>query len=477
MDTKARSSCSNGTPSSFRPAGDLPGILKYFLLFLVTIAPLAAQPSPAVSKEIATRTGVALASREETAAIVAKLLRKPLTVAAAVQIALLNNRSLQATFGEVGIAQSDVIEAVTVPNPSVDFDIQFPVVASQMNRYGWMIAQDFVRLLMIPLKKKIAEEQLEATELKVAAEALELVAEVKSAYFTCQASQQLLARLKLIQETNAAALELAQKQFEAGNITDLALLQSQDSYSAGKLNIVKAETELRGEREKLNRLLGLWGDDTNWKIKGEVMAIPEGALTIKGLESLAVAQRLDLRAAHRDLTSVISALGLTKTYRWLPVLNMGFTGERDIDGALNMGPSFSLELPIFNQGQSRIARGEAQLRMAENKLEALAVDIRSQVRELSDKLLSLGDMARYYHDDLLPTRLRVMNRALMQYNAMQLGSYELFTIKAQELEAERDYINTLRDYWITRAELEKAVGGTLAPRKAPPSSPGKEKTK
>jgi len=140
-----------------------------------------------------------------------------------------------------------------------------------------------------------------------------------------------------------------------------------------------------------------------------------------------------------------------------------------------LGPSFSLELPIFNQGQSRIARGEAQLRIAESKLEALAVDIRSQVRELRDRLLSLADMAKYYHDDLLPTRLRTLNRAILQYNAMQVSSFELFTAKSQELETERAYINTLRDYWITRAELERAVGGSLTPRKT--TVPAKEKSK
>ena len=139
-----------------------------------------------------------MAAREETAAIVAKLLGKPLTVASAVQIALLSNRGLQATFGEIGIAQADVIEAVTVPNPSVDFDVQFPVVAEQMNRYGWLVAQEFVQILMIPLKKKIAKERLEAAELRVAAETMSLMAKYKDAHFTYQGDQH-LARLKIIQ--------------------------------------------------------------------------------------------------------------------------------------------------------------------------------------------------------------------------------------------------------------------------------------
>jgi cobalt-zinc-cadmium efflux system outer membrane protein len=395
----------------------------------VAVLPIRAETFQKVQTEVRDRSGAdirwekQMAARQETAAVVAKLLRKPLTVASAVQIALLSNRGLQATF-------------VTVPNPSVDFDVQFPVVAAQMNRYGWLVAQEFVQILMIPLKKKIAEERLEAAELRVAAETLRLVAEVKAAYFTYQGEQQLLTRLKIIQETNAAALDLAQKQFEAGNITDFALLQSQSSYSQGRLDLAKAETDLRSQREKLNRLLGLWGEDTDWEIKGDIMPTADSDFTTKRLESLAVA-----------------------------VLNMGFTGERDTDGALNMGPSFSIEFPIFNQGQSRIARGEAQLRMAESTLEALAVDIRSGVRELRDRLLSLADMARFYHDDLLPTRIRMMNNAILEYNAMQFSPYELFLAKSQELEAERGYIDTLRDYWITRAELERAVGGTLTPRK------------
>jgi outer membrane protein, heavy metal efflux system len=431
---------------------------------------LRAEAFRKVQEEVNARAGIdvqwerEMASREQTSAIVQKLLKKPLTVSSAVQIALLNNRGLQATFEEVGIAQADVIEAVTLPNPSVDFEVQFPLVAGTLNRYAWLVAQEFVRLLMIPLKKKLSEERLEAIELRVADETLDLVARVKAAYFMVQADQQLISRLKLIQETHAASLELAQKQYKAGNITDLALLQSQASYSQGRLDIVRAERDLRDKREELTRLLGLWGPQTAWKIRGDIMPIPDSDFSVKGLESLAVAQRLDLRAAHRDLMSIVTALGLTRIYRWVPVLEFGFAGERDIEGALNMGPSFRLEIPIFNQGQARIAKATSELRRAENRLAALAVEIRSETRELRDRLISLRDMAKFYHDDLLPTRIKIVNRALLEYNAMQLSPYELFLAKSQEMEAERSYIDTVRDYWITRAKLERTVGGKLSPR-------------
>jgi outer membrane protein, heavy metal efflux system len=343
-------------------------ITTSLMLLALSGSSLRAEAFRKVQEEVSDRVGVdvrwerEMASREQTSAIVKELLKKPLTVSSAMQIALLNNRGLQATFEEVGIAQADVIEAVTLPNPSVDFEVQFPLVAGTLNRYAWLVAQEFVQILMIPLKKKISEEQLEAVELRVADETLALVEKVKAAFFMVQAGQQLISRLKLIQNTNSASLELGQKQYKAGNITDLALLQLQASYSQGRLDIAKAETDLRDKREELTRLLGLWGAQTGWQIQGDIMPIQDSEFSVKGLESLAVAQRLDLRAAHRHLTSVVTALGLTKIYRWVPVLEFGFAGERDIEGALNMGPSFRLEIPIFNQGQSRLARAAAELR-------------------------------------------------------------------------------------------------------------------
>lgn len=454
-------------------------ITASLVLLALSGSSLRAEAFRKVQEEVSKRAGVdvrwekEMASREQTSAIVQKLLKKPLTVPSAVQIALLNNRGLQVTFEEVGIAQAEVIEAVTVPNPSVDFEVQFPLVAGTLNRYAWLVAQEFVQILMIPLKKKISEEQLEAVELRVAHQILDLVEKVKAAFFMVQAEQQLISRLKLIQNTNSASLELGQKQYKAGNITDLALLQLQASYSQGRLDIAKAETDLRDKREELTRLLGLWGSQTGWQIQGDIMPIPDSEFSVKALESLAVAQRLDLRAAHRDLTSIVTALGLTRIYRWVPVLEFGFAGERDIEGALNMGPSFRLEIPIFNQGQSRLARAAAELRRAENRLASLAVEIRSQTRELRDRLISLRDMAKFYHDDLLPTRIKIVNKALLEYNAMQLSPYELFLAKSQEVEAERNYINTLRDYWITRAKLERAVGGKLTPRNPTSVADGK----
>jgi cobalt-zinc-cadmium efflux system outer membrane protein len=300
----------------------------------------------------------------------------------------------------------------------------------------------------------------------VADDTLELVSQVKIAFYSLQVSQQLLQQFKGIVNTQAASLDLAQRQREAGNISDLTLALQQETYSRAKLDVATTEAEIRQNREKLTRLLGLWGQDTDWHISGSLPAIPVSDPATSGLEQLAISQRLDLQADYLQVTSQAKDLGLTKSFRLLGALDFGVDSERETDSQTRTGPTFAIELPIFNQGQPRIARGEAVLRQEEAKFEALAIDVRSQIRELRDQLITKRQIARFYQDELLPNQRRILEESLKNYNAMQMTDFELFATKAEEARTEREYLEAVRDYWITRAELERAVGGNLNPRQS-----------
>jgi Outer membrane protein len=431
-----------------------------------------------VQQSIQERTGKAVRweedqkAREQARQDVRQLLRKPLTIDTVVQVALINNRSLQATFEEIGLSVADVLEAATIPNPRFDLAIRFPDKPPSGTYVDYSAAIDFVSIIMIPLKKRVARDQLESAALRVTDDTLELISHVKGTFYSLQASQQLLKRFKLIVDANAVSLDLAQRQHEAGNIKDLALAQQQASYSRSRLDVATTEAEIRRNHEKLNRLLGLWGADTGWQIAAELPEIPSSDLPIRGLESLAISQRLDLQADYLRVTSQAKNLGLTKSFRLLGALDFGIESERETDSQTRTGPTFAIELPIFNQGQARIARSEAALRQAQDKFEALAIDVRSRIRELRDELTTKREIARFYQDELLPGQRRILNESLVNYNAMEIGNFELFTTKAEEARTEREYLEAVRDYWIIRAELERAVGGNLHPRQA-----GEGKTK
>jgi cobalt-zinc-cadmium efflux system outer membrane protein len=124
------------------------------------------------------------AAHEQALQEVRQLLRKPLTVDTAVQIALLNNRSLQATFEEIGLSTADLIDAATFPNPRFDLAIRFPDKPPSGTYIDYGAAIDFLSIIMIPLKKQVAKVQLEAAALRVADATLELVSQVKSAFYS-----------------------------------------------------------------------------------------------------------------------------------------------------------------------------------------------------------------------------------------------------------------------------------------------------
>jgi cobalt-zinc-cadmium efflux system outer membrane protein len=170
---------------------------------------------------------------------------------------------------------------------------------------------------------------------------------------------------------------------------------------------------------------------------------------------------LDLQSDYLQVASLAKNLGLTKSFRLLGALDFGVERERETDGQIRTGPTFVIELPVFNQGQARIARGEAALRQAWDKFEALAIEVRSRIRELQDEMMSKREIARFYYDELVPDQRRILKESLINYNAMDIGNFELFTAKAEEARTEREYLEAVRDYWIARAELERAVGGNL----------------
>ena len=447
--------------------------LSLFAVVVLALPARAAPKEPAsrpVERAVKERTGLAVrwqqdaAAREEALAQVRMLLKKPLTVSSAVQIALLNSRELLATFEDLGVSSADLREAGMWKNPGFDLSVRFPDRPPSGTNWEEAVAFDLLDLLMLPLRKRVAADHLAVAQLRIADEAVRLVAEVKMAMYEIQADDAMLARRRTVAEIGNGALDLAQRQHEAGNITDLALAQQQAAYNTARLALAMAENAQREHREKLNRLLSLWGGDTAWKVTGELPPLPESDVALRGLESLAVAQRLDLGAAQMELAGVVRALGLTKSYRYIGALSFGVDTERDTDRTNVTGPRLALELPLFNQGQARIARGEAELRRAERKLEALAIGIRADVRAQHEKLAASREAARFYQTEVVPTHRAITAGMLLQYNGMLVGNYELFATRAEQIEAEHKAIETLRDYWTARAELERTVGGNLRAR-------------
>jgi cobalt-zinc-cadmium efflux system outer membrane protein len=390
------------------------------------------------------------------------MLANGLSAEEAVEIALLNSPRLQRTYEELGVSQADLVQAALLPNPSLGVDVGFPIRAGVgVTEVAASLVQDFLALVVLPLRRAVAEEQFAADVLRVADEALEAAADVDKQYREVQAREKLVALRTTVIQGESAAADLARRLHEAGNITDLELASEQVVFEVAKVQLAREELDLVDAREHLNRLLGLWGPQTDWKLAHELPEIPPADPPPDGLEALAIRQRLDIDAARKQRALMWKALELARTSRWFGRIEVGVEGHQDPDGPRLLGPTLSLDLPVFDQRQALIGRLEAQFRQSERRLDELSVNARSEVRTAVARLVSFRRAVDQYRKVVLPLRERVLEQSQLQYNAMQIGLFQLVAAKQQQVEAYAAYLEAIRDYWQARAELVRLVGGRL----------------
>ncbi len=397
----------------------------------------------------------------ETRQAIEKLLREELTVDTAVQIALLNNRSLQAAYEELGITQADVVQAGLLENPVFFGKARFPNKPPSGTNVEFDIAQNFLNVLMLPARKKLAAAQFEQIKFRVADEVLKLVKEVEKTYSEVLGAKQVAEMRQLIVQAAQASYEMAERMHKAGNLSDLNLATERGQYEQAKVALAKSEAKLLAVRERLTGLMGLWGRQAVWEIPNRLPNLAQEEIPLEHLESLAITNRLDLAAARQEVEINARALKISRDFHWIVSADVGVSSERDTDGQWVIGPNLSLELPIFDQRQAKISRQEAQLRKSQNRMAALAVSIRSEVRSLRNNLLTARSLIEHYKNMVIPLRERIVALTLEEYNYMQTGVFELLITKQQEFDAYQEYIEAVQDYWVTRAELKRVVGGRL----------------
>jgi cobalt-zinc-cadmium efflux system outer membrane protein len=432
-------------------------------------------PKPAfndVDKTVNARLGQSLEwqNTNETEQTVAVLLQTNLTAQSAVTIALLNNKSLQAEFEEIGISQADLAQASRLHNLEFAGSWRLPDRPPSYVDAEYSVSADFLDLLTLPARKKIAARNLEQTKLEVADKVLQLAADAQTAFYTLQAQMELTNRLALIVAINDAAADFAHQQYDAGNIPKLSLTEQEASAAESRLDWMHAQVETEMKCERLNRLLGLSGEQINWTIADELPLLPANELSLTNLEALAVNQRLDMAAKRVQMESIAAALRLKKHTRFIPGAAIGLDAERMPDGqdVTVIGPTLDLEIPIFDQGQAAVAKLSAEFRQASDNYAALEVNVRSEVRQAMSALLAAREETEFSQKSLLPLNQQLLGEALLHYNAMEESPYELLLSKEREQTAEEDSITALRDYWLARVELERAIGGRLTGKTTTP---------
>jgi cobalt-zinc-cadmium efflux system outer membrane protein len=307
----------------------------------------------------------------------------------------------------------------------------------------------------------VAAAQFEEAKLAVTGAVLDAALEARSAFYVHQADEQLLELRQTVAQALAASFEVSRRLHEAGNITDLDLTRDRAAMEASKLELRSAEIAARLSRERLNSVMGLSGPETGWETDRRLADLPADPVRLDDIERIAVARSIDLARARQRIVSAGQQAGYHRATAFIPELDLGVGAERESDEPWGIGPSVSIPIPLFDQGQARIARASSELRRAQQEHYALAVRVRATARAARERLQGAEDRARYYRDIVLPLQERIVNEAQLQYNAMQIGILQLLRDRERQIEAGVAYVEALREYWLARADLAQLSSGRL----------------
>lgn len=395
-------------------------------------------------------------SRDSVEQRVNELLRAPLTADSAVQIALFNNRGLQASFAEIGIAEADVVQASRLWNPVFG-------AAGWRNQNGLdtilSIESSLLGLFLTPSAVKFETMRFDYARLGAAKAVLESAAAARTAYYEAVSDAQLVDYLEQVKIAADAAADFARRMAGVGNISKRDQLREQVFYAESVARLARAKQRAVASREKLNRTLGLWGARIDYALPKLLPELPATYAQFENIEASAIANRLDVQLAKKENEYLAQGLGITRATRFINVLNLGAVSEKNPGARRLSGPTLTLQIPLFDFGDARIARYEAQYQQSVNHLAETAVNARSEVRTAYPAYVTAYETARHYRTEIVPLRKKISEQNLLYYNGMLISVFELLADTREQIASVVEYIESARDFWVAESELRTALGG------------------
>jgi outer membrane protein TolC len=421
---------------------------------------------------------VKVSTEAEAASVQARaeeILRRPLTPDAAVQVALLKNRGLQAAFNDLGVAEAVYVQATLPPAPRFALSRLAGSMELELER---QIIIGLFELLTLPQRAAVAESRFRAAQFRTAEAVLRLAAEARRQYYRTIAANQQVGFLQQALAAAESASELAKRLGESGALNKLQQAREHAFYVELGAQLARARIQQKIERERLTRQLGLWGRDIDFRLPGTLPPLPRALMTAHEIERRALERRVDLQVALFDLEAQGRQYGLNQASRFVSDFELaGISSfekatsvttddhgrtEVEVEKIKRRGFEVEFQIPIYDFGATAIRNAQEAYMAAANRLAERAVNVRSEVREAYLRYRGNYDLARHYQNRVLPLRKTIQDEALLQYSGMLIDVNQLIMDARARILSNVDAINARRDFWIAATDLKAALvgGGT-----------------
>jgi outer membrane protein TolC len=393
------------------------------------------------------------ADARAAAARVEALLREPLTADAAVEIAFLANRHVQARLAALGRDDAARVRAGRLPNPSIDLGRLAGGGVVEVDR---AVTVDLLALLALPATDEAGRRRLEIAQLRAATDLVQMAAEARRRFVEAVAAAQLAACAHDVLDAAQASGELAARMAAAGHVSELARLRADAFRADAVARAARADARAASARERLVRALGV-ADPAALHLPDRLPELPAALPTEAAVEQAALDGRLDVLVAAREAEATAQSLGLVRTTSVVNVLELGAQDRHETGQPVERGATLRFELPLFDGGAASRAEAEAAWRVSLHRAAAVANDARSQARERDAARRAAWDLARHYRDEVVPMHRRLADEALRRYNGMLIDVFDLLADARDHVDSVAASIEAQRDYWLADVDLAYAL--------------------
>ena len=438
------------------------------------------------------------ASNDAHEARIRELLAEGLTVDKTVQLALLNSPEFQALFDQIGASRADVVQSQLLTNPGMALTMIWPDGGGRQ-KIVFNMGQELVDLWQIPVKKKIAEAQLEQAVLSVVHKGIDLATDTRSAAYKLLALQKAEAVAKENVEFVEKSIRMTEERVKAEKATTVDINRVGALLLDAQLSLLTIQRDLRIARASLARTIGLIRQGANWTLVGD---LPDTVLVPSEAEVLeyALTHRLDAQALakqveasdqqlRRQILSVFPRIVAgpsveQKDTKGVPGRNiLGDTIRTSIAKNKLTAPTIqsrdqrnlaksqiidsltgfnlALTLPIWDQNQAQIAKARFVVEQRQRELEGLLNTIAQDVEQAAIAAETAMEVLRLYHGSILP---QAESNFLAARKAYEEGKQSITAmIEAQKFRMNQRLaeMNAHRELAVSMAALERAVGGRL----------------
>lgn len=380
----------------------------------------------------------------------------PLTLQAALELALGANAEVSAARRELSAVEASVLQAGTRPNPSLG--IQRQDTRQNTSEMTVQLSQPLEMGGKLAARVQAAERGRDAAGADLAAKQAEVRAAVISAFFDVLTAQE---RVRLAQESAELAnraTTVAAKRVIAGKVSPVEETRARVAETGVRLELVQAKSELTSAR---TRLAAAWGNPMpRFSIaEGELQALPvlpEPSALADRLASSPALARARFEVDRRQ------ALARLERSRRTPDLTVSVGMNRNEELGRNQAiVGVSVPLPLFDTNRGNILEAQRRTDKARDELAGAETRLGSELAQAIEKLSTSRQEVQALQQDILPGAQSAYAAATTGYEFGKFGFLDVLDAQRTLLQARSQYLRSLAEAHRAAAEIDRILGEPL----------------